>query len=142
MIWRHCQKFIHSLNPKICYKNLVLDLGNTFYLISLSILITCLLKNVWILQREVKCNSFLGHSLALLWFADLMNVTEEVTIFLSFIDGWHVKFAFMRALKSWTTKISGILFMGSISAFTILHTSLVHRLRGRKQKWENYQPWR
>ena len=49
MIWRHCQKFIHPLNLKICHKNLVLDLGNKFYLISLSILITCLPENVWIL---------------------------------------------------------------------------------------------
>ena len=31
------------------YKNLVLDRDNNFNLISLSILITCLLDNVWIL---------------------------------------------------------------------------------------------
>ena len=37
------------------YKNLVLDQGKNFHLISLSILITCLLGNVWILKGEVTC---------------------------------------------------------------------------------------
>ena len=40
--------------------NLVLDQGNNFHLISLSLLITCLLDNVWILQGEVPCQSLLG----------------------------------------------------------------------------------
>ena len=39
--------------------NLVSDQDN-FYLISLSILISCLLDNVWILQGEVTCESLLG----------------------------------------------------------------------------------
>ena len=43
----------------ISYKNLVLE-QNNFYLISLSILITCLLDNVWILLGEVTCESLLG----------------------------------------------------------------------------------
>ena len=34
---------------------LVVDQDNNFYLISLCILITCLLDNVWILQGEVTC---------------------------------------------------------------------------------------
>ena len=46
-----------SLPPYISlhysYKNLVLDQDNHFYLISLSILSTCLLDNVWILKGEV-----------------------------------------------------------------------------------------
>ena len=33
---------------------------NILYLMSLSILITCLLDNVWILQGEVTCLSVLG----------------------------------------------------------------------------------
>ena len=37
----------------ISYKNLVLDQDTNFDLISLGILITCLLDNVWILQGEV-----------------------------------------------------------------------------------------
>ena len=37
------------------YENLVLDQNNNFYLMSLSILVTCLLGNVWILKGEVVC---------------------------------------------------------------------------------------
>ena len=33
----------------------MLDQDNNFYMISLSILITCLSGNVWILKREVTC---------------------------------------------------------------------------------------
>ena len=33
---------------------------NNIYLISMSILITCLLDNVWILKREVRFQSLLG----------------------------------------------------------------------------------
>ena len=33
----------------------MLNQENNFYLISLSILITCLLGNVWILKEKVKC---------------------------------------------------------------------------------------
>ena len=44
----------------IHFENLVLDQDNNFYLISLSILITCLLDNLWILLGEVTCKSFLG----------------------------------------------------------------------------------
>ena len=36
------------------------DQDNNFYLINLSILVTCLLDNVWILQGEVTCQSLLG----------------------------------------------------------------------------------
>ena len=41
---------------------LVVDQDNNFYLISLNILITCLLDNVWILQGEVTYQSLLGVS--------------------------------------------------------------------------------
>ena len=37
------------ISLQISYENLVLDQDNSFYLISLNILITCLLNNVWIL---------------------------------------------------------------------------------------------
>ena len=37
----------------------MLDQNNNFYLISLSILITCLLDNVWILLGEVPCLSLI-----------------------------------------------------------------------------------
>ena len=36
------------ISLQISYENLVLDQDNSFYLISLNILITCLLNNVWI----------------------------------------------------------------------------------------------
>ena len=53
--------FIKSVNQSsikpclnlISYKNLVLDQDDSFCLISLSILITCLLKHVWVLYGEV-----------------------------------------------------------------------------------------
>ena len=35
----------------------MLDQGNDFYAISPGILITCLLNNVWILERVVTCSS-------------------------------------------------------------------------------------
>ena len=38
----------------------MLDQDNNFYLISLSILITCLLDKVWILLGEVPCLSLMG----------------------------------------------------------------------------------
>ena len=37
----------------IAYENLVLDQDNNFYQISLSLLVTCLLDNIWKLWREV-----------------------------------------------------------------------------------------
>ena len=43
------------ISLKICYENLVVDQDNSFYPISESILITCLLYNVWILEWEVIC---------------------------------------------------------------------------------------
>ena len=43
------------ISLQVSYKNLVLDQGNNFHLIILSILITCLLGNVWILKGEVTC---------------------------------------------------------------------------------------
>ena len=48
------------ISLRICYKNLVLDQDDNFNLISLSILITCLLDNVWILWGEVTSQSLLG----------------------------------------------------------------------------------
>ena len=36
------------------------DQGNIFYLIGVSILITCLLDNVWILKGEATCSSLQG----------------------------------------------------------------------------------
>ena len=36
------------------------DQDSNFYLINLSILITCVLDNVWILYEEVICQSLLG----------------------------------------------------------------------------------
>ena len=42
------------------YKNLVLDQDNDLNLDGLSILITCLLDNVWILEGEIECEPFLG----------------------------------------------------------------------------------
>ena len=44
----------------ISYDEFVSDQDNNFYLISLNILITCLLCNVWILQGEVTFLSPLG----------------------------------------------------------------------------------
>ena len=38
----------------------MLDQDNNFYLISLSILNTCLLNNVWTLLGEVPCLSLMG----------------------------------------------------------------------------------
>ena len=38
----------------------MLDQDNNYYLISLNILITCLLDNVWISLKEVTCLSLLG----------------------------------------------------------------------------------
>ena len=37
-----------------------IDQGNIFYLIGVSILITCLLDNVWILMGEATCSSLQG----------------------------------------------------------------------------------
>ena len=37
------------------FDNLVFNQGNILYLISLSILTTCFLDNVWILEGEVTC---------------------------------------------------------------------------------------
>ena len=53
--------FIKSVNQSsikpcldlISYKNLVLDQDDSFYLIRLSIRITCLLNHVWVLYGEV-----------------------------------------------------------------------------------------
>ena len=45
---------------KITYKNLVLDHDDNFYLISLSILSTCLLNSVWILSERSQLLSLLG----------------------------------------------------------------------------------
>ena len=39
----------------VSYKNLVLDQDDNSYLIGLSILITYLLDNVWILEGEIAC---------------------------------------------------------------------------------------
>ena len=44
----------------ISQENLVLDQDNNFYLIHLSILITCLLNNEWIIQGEFTCYALLG----------------------------------------------------------------------------------
>ena len=46
--------YLLHISLKRTYENLVLDQDN-FYLISLNILITCLLDNVWILLGEVTC---------------------------------------------------------------------------------------
>ena len=43
----------------------MLDQDNNFFLISLSILITCLLSNVWILLGKVICSSLVGVSIVL-----------------------------------------------------------------------------
>ena len=51
-----CYKFPCKLDTRI----LVLVEGNNFYPISMGILLTCLLDNVWILQGEVNCWSLLG----------------------------------------------------------------------------------
>ena len=41
------------ISLQVSFKNLMSDQDNNFYLTSLIILITCLLANVWILEREV-----------------------------------------------------------------------------------------
>ena len=41
-------------------KNFAFDQANIVHLMSLSILATCLLDNVWILLEEVTCLSLLG----------------------------------------------------------------------------------
>ena len=45
----HSPLWFLYVSLKISYENLVLNQNNNFYLISLSILITCFLDNVWIL---------------------------------------------------------------------------------------------
>ena len=45
----HSPLWFLYVSLKISYENLVLNQNKNFYLISLSILITCLLDNVWIL---------------------------------------------------------------------------------------------
>ena len=99
----------------ISYENLVLDQDNNFYLTSLSILMTCLLDNVQLLQGEVTCWSLLGveglHSLerhlkilqlTLTWLNPL-----SILLFFKFTLPIH----FNRALKwdlslsfSWVTR--------------------------------------
>ena len=54
----------------------MLDQDNNLYLICLSILITCLLDNVWILQGEVRCESLLG-------VKGLINIITESSFTLS-----------------------------------------------------------
>ena len=48
------QDLIH-ISLSISYRNLMLEQDNNLYLMSLSILITCLLHNVWMLEGEVIC---------------------------------------------------------------------------------------
>ena len=48
------------ISLSISQENLVLDQDNNFYLIHLSILITCLLNNEWIIQGEFTCYALLG----------------------------------------------------------------------------------
>ena len=62
---------------KISCENLVLDQDNNLYLISLSILITCLLDNVWILKGEVTCQSPLEVERLTSWPVFLLSVGEE-----------------------------------------------------------------
>ena len=54
-------KLLH-ISLSISYEKLVLNQDNNFYmyLISLSILISCLMDKVWILSGEVSCQSLLG----------------------------------------------------------------------------------
>ena len=52
----------------------MLNQDSNLYLISLNILITCLLKNAWILKGEVFCQSLLGVKGLLLF----INFDEEV----------------------------------------------------------------
>ena len=40
---------------QISYENLVLDQDYNFYLMSLSILITCMLDHVWMLSGDLTC---------------------------------------------------------------------------------------
>ena len=54
------RRILNRICNRICHENLVLDQDNNFYLISLSILMTCLLDNLWILQGEVFPSSLLG----------------------------------------------------------------------------------
>ena len=62
----------------------MLDHDHNFCLISLRFLITCLLDDVLEELTFIKVHKAtrwtIRHSLMLLWFTDLMNVTEEVTI--------------------------------------------------------------
>ena len=54
------QDLIH-ISLSISYRNLMLEQDNNLYLMSLSVLITCLLHNVWMLEGEVICfKSHLG----------------------------------------------------------------------------------
>ena len=48
------------ISLKLSYENLVLDQDNNFYLISLSILITCLLEKIRLSLREVTRQSLGG----------------------------------------------------------------------------------
>ena len=54
------RRILNRICNRICHENLVLDQDNNFYLISLSILMTCLLDNLWILWGEVFPSSLLG----------------------------------------------------------------------------------
>ena len=64
----------------------MLDQDNNFYLISLSILITCLLDNVWILQGEVTCQS-------------LQEIILCKSLYARFTPFYPVLFAFQLLIK-------------------------------------------
>ena len=50
---------LQHISLKISYENLVLDQDNNLFQINLSILINCLLNNLWITMGEVTCWSLL-----------------------------------------------------------------------------------
>ena len=60
LIVNSCFQLLHIL-LWCSYENFILDQDNNFYQIEyLSILITCLLNNVWVLQGEATCSSLLA----------------------------------------------------------------------------------
>ena len=79
------RRILNRICNRICHENLVLDQDNNFYLISLSILMTCLLDNVWILQGEVFPSSLLRGTGLKCTSMDVLSVMslEKATFYLN-----------------------------------------------------------
>ena len=77
-------KLLH-ISLSISYEKLVLNQDNNFYmyLISLSILISCLVDKVWILSREISFQSLLGAGRLLVMnmiFSDIETFILDINV--------------------------------------------------------------